>query len=470
MSIIRKTRRAIEGGSTVYGLVEANNGGFITVRLLGSGSRLTNLSYIGSRSPQENDQVIVDYSTGNRPTVYLAESQIYSGEAYMLESQKALEMLPAETDSIDGGGAFFGGLDIGFGITTKVGSSLLGNEPHNSDTSWIQHWGINRTNWQSAIYDSADWDDNPIGGKQYFTVGISGIYMLSFTSLLNITGVEGSNPLGSLRVRVMRTYGIASDVAIMKGVSPASAYNSFYNIDINKVVYLPAGEVLSVEVLYTGDITGYAMKNSNNPLKWLATQNEMIFKAQMIYQVDDIKEPEVPSSPWPYALMIPEYHSKWEFSNGCWNELTVVDAENMIFRYQADAVTLGKQHRGSVQFYGTRISGSFGSSHTTLQIYCSSSSGSAEAWLGLMGSNDVGSWTPTQDPQICQNTTPSQGIGQGETLWYNGGGAEPYRSGWWRLKITSRPGYVSWGSIDITFQLVGLAWGSSSNELWPNNP
>lgn len=448
MSIIRGTRKAIESGSTVYGLVEANNGGFITVRLFGSGSRLTNLPYVGSRSPQKNDQVIVDYSTGNQPIVRLAEGQVYSGEAYMLESQRVLEMLPAETDPKDDGGAYFGGQDVGFGITTKVGGTLLSNEPHSPDTSWIQHWGRNKTNWQSAIYDSANWDNNPIGGKQYFTIEISGIYMLSFTSLMDIAGEEGANPLGTLQVRVMRSYGTASDVALMKGVSPSCAYNSFYNIDIDKVVYLPAGEVLSVEVVYTGDITEYAMRNSENPLKWLATQNEMIFKAQMIYQVDDIEEPEVPTVA-PDGEMTPEYHAlhKFCFGGGGVSIDMVGDLE-----WHVVIVNAPYWCWADINIKGIVNSGSHGVGAISPEIECYAGSEGTDELILLSGDPlEYGGYNPSlTDP----GSTVTLDIGQ--TKWLTGSGNNDWQTGYFTIRVRQKP-----GSCNLYLRLKKLKWGST---------
>ncbi len=277
MSLQRNIRKAIEGGATIYATVEANTNGFVTVKLLGSSSRITNLEYVGSISPQVGDQVVLDYSAGDKPIVRISENQLYNGERYMLETIEPLEMQDALTDPNDDGASVPGGDDIGVALTTKPGSMEYPNEPHVVDTAWIQHWGKNTDNWKATIYDSGSFDKlDPVTGTQYFTVPVSGIYMVTLTTNADI-GTQGI-----LRARVMRSYGTDPDVPFMKAIASPSGYGDYFNINAEKIMYLPAGDVLSVELMFTGSASTYSLKDTTNPLKWITAQNEFIFKTQLL--------------------------------------------------------------------------------------------------------------------------------------------------------------------------------------------
>jgi len=68
MSIRRTVRKALESGTTMYAKVEEVNLGLATVRLGGTGRRMSNLSTVGGEV-QKNDTVIVDWSAGINPIV-----------------------------------------------------------------------------------------------------------------------------------------------------------------------------------------------------------------------------------------------------------------------------------------------------------------------------------------------------------------------------------------------------------------
>jgi hypothetical protein len=287
MSLQRNVRKSIEGGSTSYATVEEINNGLVTVKLLGSNSRITNLEYIGSTVPIVGSKVVIDYSAGDKPIVRISEDQLYSGERYMNEAFTQIEMQSRLEDPNDEGGVVQGGVDVGLAVTTKPGSIEFPNEPHAKNVSWIQYWGKNTGNWESVIYDSGDFDDSPTMGTQFFDIPVSGIYLISLITNADIP------TLGVLKAEVMRGYGTDPDVCFLKGIAANSGYGNYFNMDVSKIVYLPADDQISVQLTYTGSGSAYSLKNTSNPLKWVTAQNEFIFKIQLLSETI-VEEPDPP--------------------------------------------------------------------------------------------------------------------------------------------------------------------------------
>lgn len=298
MSFQRDIRKAIESGSISFAVVEANNNGFITVQLIGSTSRITNLEFIGSTAPQAGDKVILDYSAGNRPVVRPVEGQTLIGLLnynYMGEDANYYQMenpddYPDPTSILE-----MGGIDVGMGCTVNANGYQFPNEPQDPFDNWVQYWGYNVPGgYQSIVYDTMSIYGIPVVvGTQQFNIQISGKYLLTFHSSLHIAGLSGSDPHGTFSVFCNRTLGYGP-FPIMTGTATAAGYNQYYNIDISKLIYLPEGEILEFEMMYTGDVIGYFMKNSTNPLKWLTEGNELIFKIQLIAETYiDEPAPEV---------------------------------------------------------------------------------------------------------------------------------------------------------------------------------
>ena len=296
MSLKRDVRKTIEGGSTSHAVVEANNNGFITVVVTGSGSRISNLEYIGSYAPQPGNEVLLDYSAGDKPIVRMTATQVLTAleqSRYMNDESSYLGMQPAIVDDVDqGSGLQMGGIDIGMGCTIKPNGFSFPNEPHEKGETWIQHWGTNITGWKSLVYDTGNfYGDMILYGPQYFNVELSGKYLLTLHTNLQIAGnSEGENPKGYLRARVFRD-GVYGPYPIMAGVATAAGYGDYYSIDISKMIYLPAGEQIYVEFVYSGDVHSYYQSLSSNPLKWVDTDNELVFKIQLINQTTIVETP-----------------------------------------------------------------------------------------------------------------------------------------------------------------------------------
>jgi len=88
MNLKRAVHKAIQAGTTLHATVEAYSLGRATVRISGTGARLSNLSTIGGEL-EPGDKVIVDYSAGTPPFVRPAWIPEY--EAPPMPTSLALE-------------------------------------------------------------------------------------------------------------------------------------------------------------------------------------------------------------------------------------------------------------------------------------------------------------------------------------------------------------------------------------------
>lgn len=285
MSLSRDIRKAIESGSASYAVVEAVYNGFVTVKIIGSNQRITNLEYIGAYEPEEGKKVILDYSAGQKPVVRPIEREYVGTEPEYTMQDKWDE---PEVDP----GILVASVDVGMGCTVNAQGFYFPNEPHDPHNTWIQNWGYNTAAWTSSIYDTMLIYGEPVlVGKQYFTISISGKYLLTFHTSLHLAGGGYSgDPYGTLTAFIYRL-GSYGPFPIMVGTATAAGYNSYYNIDISKVMYLPEDDQVYVELMYTAGVNGYALMHSTNPLKWLAAGNDLTFKIQLLAETTIVEPP-----------------------------------------------------------------------------------------------------------------------------------------------------------------------------------
>ena len=285
MSLSRDIRKAIESGSAAYAVVEANYNGYITVKLIGSDQRITNLEFIGAYSPEEGSKVIVDYSAGDKPVIRPIEQEY-------LGTEREYTMQPRDFIAEIDPGIMVASVDVGMGCTVNAQGFTFPNEPHDPHDTWIQHWGYNTAAWTSSIYDTMLIYGEPLlVGQQYFNISLNGKYMITFHSSLHLAGGSYSgDPYGTLTAFIYRL-GAYGPFPFMVGRATAAGYNSYYNIDISKMIYLPAGDQVYVELVYTAGVNGYCLKHSTNPLKWLAAGNDLIFKIQLLAEAYVLEPP-----------------------------------------------------------------------------------------------------------------------------------------------------------------------------------
>lgn len=289
MSLKRGIRKAIERGSATYGIVEAVNADLVTVVVVGTGSKVTNLNYLGSIAPEPGDLVILDYSAGPKPLVRLVDNQEEFPE------DPSMFVPQVEAPGPLGDSSYFAGIDVGMGCTTRAFSNRFPNEPHDVYEPWLQYWGFNLSGtWINAIYDTDNiYGDAVYTGPQYFNINRNGKYLITLSTGAQLTGAfYGGSPLGILRARVLRYWGSQS-YPILIGIAEATDFHDAYFMDIDKQVYLSAGDVLAVEFVYTGEVYAYDLKDSTNPLKWITTGNEFVFKIQLLTEATVIEPPPI---------------------------------------------------------------------------------------------------------------------------------------------------------------------------------
>jgi len=178
MSIRRTVRKALESGTTMYAKVEEVNLGLATVRLGGTGRRMTNLSTVGGQV-QKDDTVIVDWSAGINPIVR---------PLFLADEEEPLPLADSAGESFvdyeDYGCAVGSHMYYEWGIGIYEG---IGNKMRNAMFDWSLFYEWNE------LWDSANMCATPYPyGDEFITIPRDGKYYFVYNGCMHM----GSNYYG----------------------------------------------------------------------------------------------------------------------------------------------------------------------------------------------------------------------------------------------------------------------------------
>lgn len=160
MTLRRYFRKTIDSAAITYATVESVAGNKVTVRLVGTDGRMTNLTAVGDIPINEGDRVIVDYSAGITPVVRGIETHLEPGESAGYSGELpggiGVESTDLDQEQTEEEVPFVEAEDVG--VKAVVEDQSYEGDPydpilHTYDPRTV-NFGYNRSDWKSCEWDT----------------------------------------------------------------------------------------------------------------------------------------------------------------------------------------------------------------------------------------------------------------------------------------------------------------------------